>query len=92
VLANTTRAIKLLITITDGEWDTDTLEKCDNLIQELRDGGVLTSLAWLSSYNIDLTQKNTHNAEIVSHVRNTSDLFNLGRSIVEVGILRQLTH
>lgn len=92
VLANTTRAIKLLITITDGEWDTDTLEKCDTLIQELRDGGVLTSLAWLSSYNIDLTQKNTHNAEIVSHVRNTSDLFNLGRSIVEVGILRQLTH
>lgn len=92
VLANTSRAVKLLITITDGEWQDDTLEKCDNLIQELRDGGVLTSLAWLSPYRVDLAQKNTHNAEIVSQVRSTSDLFHLGRSIVEVGILRQLTH
>jgi hypothetical protein len=92
VLANTNRAIKLLITITDGEWNEDSVEKCDNLIQELRDGGVLTSLAWLSKYKVDLATANTHNAEIVSQVRNTSDLFHLGRSIVEVGIQRQLTH
>jgi hypothetical protein len=49
-------------------------------------------LAWLCSWDINLERKNLHGAEIVCHVRNASDLFHLGRSIVEVGIERQLTH
>lgn len=91
VLANSTRAIKLLIVITDGEWNPDCLERTEELILGMRNGGVLTSLAWLSNYNINLNAKNLHGAEIVCHVRNASDLFHLGRSIVEVGIERQLT-
>jgi hypothetical protein len=91
VLANSNRAIKLLIVITDGEWNSACLETTENTIRAMRDGGVLTSLAWLYKGNLDLAQQNLHGAEIVSHVRDASDLLHLGRSIVEVGIQRQLT-
>lgn len=92
VLANSNRAIKLLIMITDGEWSDKCLEATEESIRQMRDGGVLTSLAWLSYYNLDLTKENLHGAEIVCHVRNASDLLYLGRSIVAVGIQRQLAH
>lgn len=90
ILANSKRAIKLLIIITDGEWNANGLEASEEIIRNLRDSGVLTSLAWLCSYDVKLSEKNLHGAEVVSHVRNASDLFHLGRSIVEVGINRQL--
>jgi hypothetical protein len=92
LLANSNRAIKLLIVITDGEWDASSLEKSEQSIREMRDGGVLTSLAWLANYNLDLQEKNLHGAEIVSHVRNASDLVHLGRSLVQVAIDRHLAH
>lgn len=91
VLANSKRAIKLLIIITDGEWNSACLDRTEELIRGMRDGGVLTSLAWLYNGMLDMTKQNLHGAEIVSHVRDASDLFSLGRSIVEVGIQRQLT-
>lgn len=93
-LANSTRAIKLLIIITDGAWDGKCLEPTRKMITELRDGGVLTSLAWLDTYreSINFESVDTHGVEIVSHIRNAGDLFHLGRSIVDVGIQRQLTH
>jgi hypothetical protein len=93
-LANSTRAIKLLIIITDGAWDGKCLEPTRKMITELRDGGVLTSLAWLDTYreSVNLNDVDTHGVEIVSHIRNAGDLFHLGRSIVDVGIQRQLTH
>lgn len=93
VLANSNRAIKLLIIITDGEWSDKCLEATEESIRQMRDGGVLTSLAWLSYYsNLDLTNENLHGAEIVCHVRDASDLLYLGRSIVAIGIQRQLAH
>ena len=92
LLANSNRAIKLLIVITDGEWDASSLERSEQSIREMRDGGVLTSLAWLANYNLDLQEKNLHGAEIVSHVRNASDLVHLGRSLVQVAIDRHLAH
>lgn len=91
ILAQSSRAIKLLIVITDGDWNTASLEKSEATIRELREGGVLTSLAWLNSYDMDMNTVNTHECEIVAHVRKAGDLFHLGRSIVEVGISRQLT-
>lgn len=93
-LANSPRAIKLLIIITDGAWNGSSLEPSRRMITELRDGGVLTSLAWLDSSrgDVDLSRVDTHGVEIVSHIRNAGDLFHLGRSIVDVGIQRQLTH
>lgn len=93
-LANSSRAIKLLIVITDGAWNGDCLDNTRKMITELRDGGVLTSLAWLDNWReaVDLSKVDTHGVEIVSHIRNAGDLFHLGRSIVDVGIQRQLTH
>lgn len=92
VLANSNRAIKLLIVITDGEWSDKCLEATEESIRQMREGGVLTSLAWLSSWNVDLSSQNLHGAEIVCHVRDASDLLYLGRSIVAVGVERQLAH
>jgi Mg-chelatase subunit ChlD len=92
VLANSLRAIRLLIVITDGEWSENCLERTEETIRTLREGGVLTSLAWLSGWLNNLNGKNLHGAEIVSLINKPSDLFYLGRSIVEVGVQRQLSH
>ena len=80
LLANSKRAIKLLIVITDGQWETSCLERTEENIRAMRDGGVLTSLAWLSPYMNE--DENLHGAELVCHVRSARDLFELGRSIV----------
>lgn len=92
VLAKSNRAIRMLITITDGMWNSDTNESCEELIRTLRDGGVMTALAWLSRRNTSPENIDSHGSEIVSHVRDAKDLFHLGRALVEVGIQRQLTH
>jgi hypothetical protein len=92
LFANSNRAVKLLIVITDGEWNPDALEKSEESIRNMRDGGVLTSLAWLTPYKIDLKEQNLHGAEVVCHVRNASDLVHLGRSLVEMAIARHLTY
>jgi hypothetical protein len=47
---------------------------------------VLTALAYVSPYGTrDLTSIDSHGCEIVSHISQTSDLFHLGRSLVELG-------
>jgi len=87
VLANSKRAIRILINITDGQWSDS--EKCDEAILDIRDGGVLTALAYIgwSGKEID-----NHNCEIGVHLANASDLFVLGQHLVEVGIERNLVH
>jgi hypothetical protein len=82
----------LLIVITDGIWDRDTVEQSEQVIHDLRQGGVLTSLAWLDGSPRLSPDTNFHGAEIVSHIRKGSDLFQLARSIVEVGVYRNLIH
>lgn len=89
LLANSSRAIKLLIVITDGQWF-GKVEESEETINDIRNGGVITTLAYLSSYS--QTEVNAHGCEIVCHVTDPADLFDLGQAIVEVGINRQLTH
>jgi hypothetical protein len=89
LLAGSTRAIKLLIVITDGMWNGKVQESNETII-DIRNGGVITTLAYLSPYN--QTAIDGHGCEIVSHVTKPSDLFDLGQAIVEVGINRQLAH
>jgi hypothetical protein len=60
------------------------------MIADIRNGGVITALAYLSRSNY--TNVDTHGCEIGSHVTKPADLFALGQAIVEVGIQRQLTH
>lgn len=88
VLAESDRAIKVLFSITDGEWSNE--ESCDELVRNLRRAGVLTALAHISEYTSDSEAVNAHQSEIVSAVSNASDLFLLGRSLVKVATKRNL--
>lgn len=89
VLANSARAVKVAIFITDGEWsDTD---KCDEVVDTLRNGGVLTSLAYLTDgIAVDVAKVKGHNAEVVSALSDSSKLFALGKSLVNLAIGRNL--
>jgi Mg-chelatase subunit ChlD len=87
VLANSNRAVKLLITITDGEWGTT--PEVDEQIAELRESGVLTALAFISNGD---KLRNDHNFEIVSEIKHTSHLLSLAKTIVKLAIGRKLTH
>lgn len=88
VLAESDRAIKVLFSITDGEWSNE--EACDELVRNLRRAGVLTALAHISEYTSEPEAVNAHQSEIVSAVSNASDLFLLGRSLVKVATKRNL--
>jgi hypothetical protein len=89
VLANSKRAIKLFINITDGEWED--AEACDNAIRDIREGGVLTALGYVQTSRWHTPEFNNHGCEIGVSLTNASDLFRLGQHLVEVGIQRNLT-
>jgi hypothetical protein len=97
VLANSSRAIKLCIVITDGWWGNQA--ECDKVIRQLRMGGVLTSLGYIeidnSSYGITKatnTTIDTHGCEIAANITDISQLFVLGRALVKAGISRNLAN
>lgn len=92
VLANSTRAVKLIITITDGAWWD--AKEADNMLRQLRKGGVLTALAYVmdpedredgSTILID-----SHGCEIAANITDSRDLFTLARKLVKVGVARNL--
>lgn len=88
VLSESDRAVKVLFSITDGEWSNE--EACDEQVRNLRRAGVLTALAHISGWETDPASINAHQSEIVSSVTNASDLFLLGRSLVRVATKRNL--
>ena len=95
ILANSNRAIKLCITITDGEWYG--AESSETILREFRNAGVLTALAyieddWGRKYRTSALEINSHGCEIAVKVDEMSDLFNLGRSMVKLGIARNLVN
>jgi uncharacterized protein YegL len=91
VLARSTRAVKLFIVITDGAWGS--AEKSEELITSLREAGVLTALAYISSsYERRLDRIDAHQCEIATNITNTSALFDMAQSLVEVALFRNLTH
>jgi hypothetical protein len=92
VLANSERAIKLLISITDGEWGTT--PEVDATVMRLRNAGVLTSLAFISnpSHLSDgaTISINNHGHEVAVNITDARDLFNLARRLVKLGSARNL--
>lgn len=91
VLADSSRAVKMLFTITDGEWSSP--EECDKLVKRMRDGGVLTALAYIGGAWDGATASDKHHGcEIFSQVRSSADLFVLGRQLVKVATQRNLAH
>lgn len=103
ILGNSDRAIKVLITITDGVWSSSA--ECDQEIKMMRRAGVLTALAYVDDtefYNemyekygmnkTGVTSINTHGCEVTHKVNNASELFGLARSIVKAGVRRNLAN
>ena len=92
ILAESTRAIKVFIAITDGEWYDN--KDTDASIVRLRQAGVITSLAYISrpSENVDgrTITINNHGCEVAVNITDARDLFTLARKLVKVGVARNL--
>lgn len=92
LLESSSRAIKLLITITDGAWgDADT---ADALIASMRYNGVLTSIvhildAWMQQ-RVDNNEfygdvkLQTHNCEVAHTVRDPHDIAEFAKKLVQM--------
>ena len=93
LLAQSERAIKICIVITDGTWGYDS-KRSDDLLREFRRAGVLTALAYIEdAYYRDMgrdVQIDSHGCEVAVNIVQMSDLFTLGRSMVKLGIARNL--
>jgi hypothetical protein len=93
LLANSTRAVKIAISITDGAWSHT--DECDKVLRELRRGGVITALAFVESggfWGTGGSVIDSHGCEIATNITDTSDLFTLGRHMVKVGVARNLAN
>jgi hypothetical protein len=104
VLAESRRAVKLIISITDGAWSQR--DECDNIVRQLRKGGVLTALAYVddtdwwneryADYGPNYKRSrseitiDTHGCEVAVLVNEASQLFGLAKRLVKVGIARNL--
>ena len=90
VLAESNRAIKICIAITDGYWYDN--QKADEVLQQLRRAGVLTALAYIDTgyYKSDELTIDSHGCEVAVNITDPRDLFTLGRSLVKAGIQRNL--
>jgi Mg-chelatase subunit ChlD len=92
VLANSKRAIKIVISITDGYWWGG--DECDETLKYLRKAGVLTALAYVSNPDHyrpgETTTIDTHGCAVAVNVTNGKDLFTLARQMVKVGVAHNL--
>jgi hypothetical protein len=101
VLANSDKAIKIIIAITDGQWyDGD---KSNTVLRELRRSGVITALAYVDDreYNakrwgnpdapLPKLTIDAHGCEVVEKVNDASQLFGLAKKLVKAGVSRNLS-
>jgi hypothetical protein len=84
VLAESSRTVKVLFSITDGEWGSS--DDVDMQIRTLRQSGVLTAFALVGGSG----ETNPHNHEVFARLDNASDLLILGRQVVNMASARQL--
>ena len=95
LLAVSDRKVKLLFVITDGSWggeDNETRKRSERIIKTLRDGGVVTALAYIGSGSESAKElsEHRHNCEAIAHVANASDLLHVGKSVVNLAIARNI--
>jgi hypothetical protein len=106
LLAESDRAIKIVISITDGAWSQT--DACDDILRQLRGAGVITALAFVDdtewhnetykdmmSTHPWLVRSNeitidSHGCEVSVLVNGADDLFQLAKRMVKVGIQRNL--
>lgn len=102
IFANSERAIKILIVITDGVWYN--AKEQDQVIHTLRKAGVITALGFVDEsqqwdaerrerYGYSTTEPmkiDGHNAEIVVPLVDGKSLLTLAKALVKVGIRRNL--
>ena len=88
--AKSSRAVKILFTITDGTWGQ--VRESEDLVAEIREAGVLTALGYISPYGDleTLAKVDGHNSEVVSSLTTARDILTLGRSLVALAIERGL--
>jgi hypothetical protein len=102
IFANSERAIKILIVITDGVWYNS--KEQDQTIHRLRKAGVITALGYVDErqrYSDEVRERygwsndeplsiDGHNAEIVVPLSDGNGLLALAKALVKVGIKRNL--
>lgn len=98
IVAESKRAMKIVVTITDGEWGSP--DACDNILRNLRNNGVLTALAYVDDtdwWNERVgTQRegvksiNTHGCEVATLVNKPAQLAQFARRMVKSSIARNL--
>jgi hypothetical protein len=95
VLANSKRAIKVLIPITDGVWSE--AKECNDLIRQMRKAGVITALGMIGApvekheNGSVTTNLDTHGCEVAVSIDDMAKLFVLAKNMVKVGIERNLS-
>lgn len=92
VLANSKRAIKILIPITDGYWYG--AKDTDDSIRRLRAAGVITALGMIGDQELkpgETRKIDTHGCEVGVDITDVGNLFQLARAMVRVGIERNLS-
>lgn len=102
ILAASNRAVKIMFTITDGEWYDQNKGENDNIIKELRNSGVITALAFVYDTPYHLSEEaqasykyegevNTHGCEVAMAISDSTQLFHIAKAMVNVGIKRNLS-
>ena len=94
VLANSKRAIKIFIVITDGYWYED--KPANDIIRHLRKAGVITALAYVSGKDWEgkpyrVSEIDSHGCEVATNITDMPDLFKLAKAMVKAGIVRNLS-
>lgn len=86
ILESSKRKTKLLIMVSDGDFDRSVEEKCNNIVSEMnRIEGVITASVALMSKSMFEAQKEkfTHNCRSVTVVEKPTDLVNVARNLVK---------
>jgi hypothetical protein len=91
VFANSNRAIKILVPITDGYWDN--ADACNSIIRQLRNANVITALGMIGASTNDDGKYviDAHNCEVAVAIDDMTQLFQLAKGMVKVGIARNLS-
>ena len=91
VLADSDKKVKLLFMITDGAWET---KEGEQAVVEMRNAGVLTCQAYLSSYEErrEQLEQVRHSFELLTQIKSAKDIMVLGKDLVRLAVARNLVN